>query len=132
MANLKSIQIFVIPHQNQRYDTTGDWNIIKGEDILIIRVSDTGFWFHNMLIALHEFVEAVLCTFTGISPQMVDSFDLSHKSLTDPGAASEAPYHQEHMAADAIERTVCQLAGISWNDYEMSINNLPQWKEKHG
>lgn len=127
MDKITEVVIHTVKHQHQRYDTVGDWRFIEG--VLVIMVSDTGNWFYNMLIALHEFVEAILCTYRGISPQMVDSFDLKHKEYSNPGSHTGAPYHKEHMAADTIERTTAQFAEVNWNDYEISINNLPQWKE---
>lgn len=110
------IRIEFIPHERQRYDTLGDW-IPDGDDLLIL-VSDTGDPRLNMLIALHELVEAELCTQRSIAEADVLDFDLANPELDEPGAHPEAPYHREHMFAEKIERQVCEEMGIAWEDYE--------------
>lgn len=110
------IVIEVIPHAEQRYDTLGDW-IPAGDDLLIF-VSDTGDDRKNMLIALHELIEAELCTQRGISEATVAAFDQAHPELDDPGSDEQAPYRKEHLFAERIERLVCEEMGIEWTDYE--------------
>src|SRR5215475_13697821 len=107
---MKHIVIEVIPHSDQRYDTVGDWITDKtitwlGRNDLLIRVSDTGSDNSNFLIALHEFVEAMLCAEYGITQQQVDDFDMGPgKNMVEPGDSVDAPYHEEHKIAEVVER----------------------------
>jgi len=55
----------------------------------------------------------------------VDGFDLHYDGDYDePGLDPEAPYHENHMAADALERTFIVFTGESWREYEAAIEEL--------
>lgn len=116
------IIIDVIPHSAQRYGTLGDW-LPSGDDLLI-RVSETGDARMNVLIALHELVEAELCTQRGIAEPDVLAFDLAHLDDDDPGSNPNAPYHREHMFAEQLERLFCDEMGIAWADYEATLEKV--------
>ena len=122
---MRSIIIKVIPHKDQRYLTCGDWQR-PYPDALTITVSDTGNDRSNMLVAIHELVEAVLCMAQGISPEMVDDWDTHGlgSQLNDPGDHPGAPYHWQHRAADIVERIVCKEFGMSWLLHETLIEDL--------
>ena len=115
-------RIAVIPHSWQDYDTIGNW--LEADGITCIFVSDMGNEKFEAAVAIHELVEALLCRWAGISEEAVTAFDEAHLDFDEPGRLREAPYHKQHMAADAIERMFCQLAGISWPEYEAAIGRL--------
>jgi hypothetical protein len=98
-----------IPHEQQRYDTTGDWQFL-GDD-LVVRISEDPLdsQRHFYLTAIHEIIEAILCKAQGISEQSVDFFDMAHSFCDDPGRLRDAPYHQQHMFAMEVELTMGHL-----------------------
>lgn len=120
------IVIETIPHDQQRYDTVGDWKFI-GDD-LIIKVSrfypNTLFSDFEFLIGIHELIEAILCKAHGIKEEEVDYFDMSHEDHPDPGSLIDAPYYRQHLIATIIERILASELGINWDDYEKAIDNL--------
>jgi hypothetical protein len=69
------------------------------------------------LVAIHEFVEAILCRNSFISTEDVDNWDMDHPELDEPGADVGAPYHDQHMTAEFVERVVCQALGLSWLEH---------------
>jgi hypothetical protein len=110
------IVIESIPHNQQRYDTLGDW-WFDPDGTLQIRVS-TGEGGvppeHEFLIGLHELIEVQLCQARGITQEMVDKFDLDPANQGDfePGDLPGAPYHKEHRFAMLIEHLMAHELGI--------------------
>ena len=112
------VRLHVIPEKQQRYDTVGDWQ--WSDNTLEIRVSrevaddDPRY---AMLVFVHELIEALLCRATGVSTAQVDAFDMSHLQADEPGADPSAPYHRQHVAAEAAERALAEQLGVKWQDY---------------
>jgi len=97
-----------IPHEQQRYDTDGDWQFIGDE--LVVRVSeDECDSQHFYLTAIHEIIEATLCRAHGITEESIDLFNMAHLNSDDPGSLRDAPYHKEHMFALEVELTLKHL-----------------------
>lgn len=117
------IIIDVVPFHLMRYATAGDW-ITDGEGGMIIQVADLGDWRMNLLVALHELVEASLCDVRGIAEPDVRAFDEAHPDADDPGSLDDAPYHKEHVFAEAVEKWVSTELGVDWNDYEARVKAL--------
>lgn len=123
-----NINIEVIPHSTQRYDTCGDW-WFEGND-LQIRISDVGDWRYESMIAVHELCEVILCKERGVSQESVDKFDTEYEEKriwgddSEPGDEPDAPYQNEHNLATGIERILCASLGIKWSDYEAVIDQL--------
>ncbi len=110
------INIQIIPHGCQRYETYGDyWIDEKG--ILQIRVSQFDNPDHALRIAIHEVLEAWRCAKRGLDFGEIDKFDLEHIESEDPGQLKCAPYHTEHMQSMDIERLLCHQDGVKWEDY---------------
>lgn len=110
------IHIKVIPHDEQRYDTVGDyWRDPDGT--LQIRISAMGNPSAELLVAVHELIEQMLTEAAGISNEAIDTWDMSNPQLDDPGADVRAPYHAQHVLAEGVERIVCVAMGMSWADY---------------
>jgi hypothetical protein len=118
LAHGFQIDLRVIPESQQRYDTAGDW--LWAGNTLHIRISremaDQDIRY-GMLLFVHELVEALLCRAAGISTAQVDSFDISHPQAEEPGADPRAPYHRQHMAAEAVERELARHLKVNWNNY---------------
>lgn len=116
------IIIEVVPHQSQRYNTIGDWQWFG--DTLQIKVSDMGDWKKEMLVGLHELVETLLCKRSGVTEEQVDTFDLSHPELHEPGDDCMAPYHVEHRVAIQVEEIVMKYLGVDEKEYEDKMEEL--------
>ena len=117
------ITIETIPHDQQRYDTAGDW-IWEPNGDLTIRVSETGDWRANAAIGVHELVEVLLCKQEGIGQEVVDAFDMAYEARrpegdeSEPGDDPAAPYNRQHCFATAVERMLIAAFGMTWNEYE--------------
>jgi len=109
-----------------RYLTSGDWYWM--DDTLCIEVLDTQDPRSNFLIAVHEFVEAVLCMFGGVSEHEVTAFDVAYERSrlnsddSEPGDHPAAPYHKQHGIATAIEHILCMFIGYDWQYHDHRIN----------
>lgn len=114
-----------IPHNEQRYETVGDWYYSNG--VRTFRVSEFGNKDYEFMILLHEMVEQHLCEKRGISQESVDAFDIQFEkdrqegNEDEPGDEQSAPYYREHQFATIIERMMCQELGIDWKEYEKSV-----------
>jgi hypothetical protein len=122
-AGMRKIVIRAIPHAKQRYDTVGDWYVNEDGE-LTITVSSMKDWRYELLVAIHELVEVALCTSTGVTQQNVDDFDLAFKGEGEPGASKDAPYRNEHCAAEGIERMLAVLIGVDWPVYDEAVSKL--------
>lgn len=143
-----NIDIQVIPHNEQRYDTVGDWFFTKDWyrpkgtemgpqklwtpiDLLHIRVSKMSDWRYEVLVGLHELVECLICRQQGVSQQAVDNFDMAwqqHADIAEPGDDPTAPYYQQHQLASVVERLVSLALGVYWPAYEDEVMSLSQEK----
>lgn len=133
------VHIETIPHSQQRYPTVGDWWLDYSKEttehtyestVLQIRVSDLGDVFKETCIAVHEYIEAMLCLQRGVIPEQVDRFDKEFEenresgNTDEPGDHPRAPYKKEHCFATGIERLLVSEFDIDWKIYEEIINSL--------
>ncbi len=128
------ITIEIIPHGEHRIpDTVGDWQ--WGKENLLIHVSELGDWRYNAAVAVHELVEALLCRNDGVSQAAVDAFDTAYERERPPmgnpgwdkpeaGDAESSPYRDQHCFATAVERMLIAAFGLSWAEYEKSVEAL--------
>jgi hypothetical protein len=122
------ITIEVIKHEDQRYETVGDW-VWTGDD-LTIYVSSMDNWRYEMLVAFHEMAECLMCKHRGIAQEDVDNFDIQFEKLREDGDVSEpgdqpnAPYYREHQIATILERTLALELGVNWKQYDDTVVNL--------
>jgi hypothetical protein len=123
------IVIETIPHTEHRYSTFGDyWRDPDGT--LQIRVSEMIDHRDSLLCAIHELVEVLLCEERGIAEPDIMAFDVAHPDAEEPGELPDAPYHKEHVFAEAIERLMALELGRNWQDYCAAVEALP-WDEEH-
>lgn len=99
------ITIKTIPHTQQRYDTTDDWQIENGGDITIFVSENENRNEVNKSI-VHGLVECLLCIKHGISQDSVDEYDMNLPEDDNPGENVDAPYHLEHIAANIAEQVM--------------------------
>jgi len=124
------ITIETIPHDQQRYPTVGDWQWTDPET-LVIRVSQLSDWRREVLIAVHELVEVLMCKYDGVTQEAVDEFDKDFEkkrldgNVDEPGDHPDAPYRIQHFTATTIERILAQALGVDWQEYEKEIYELP-------
>lgn len=130
-GRLTDIRIRVVPHESQRYATVGDWQILDEGRVLQIDVSKMPDNRHEMLVAVHELIEVLICRQNGVTQEAVDAFDIafedariSRDDLSEPGDDPTAPYAMEHCRATAVERALCADLGCSWKAYEDEVNAL--------
>jgi len=117
------IDIRVIPHAEQRYVTLGDyWDDANG--VKQIRVSDLGDDKMNLLVAVHELIETYLCDAAGIAEPIVKAFDEAHPDELDPGSHPDAPYREQHLAAEWIERILADQLRVDWQTYEHQCDEV--------
>jgi len=129
------IIIETIPHNNQRYNTCGDWTWEDNFKTLHVKVSEmidivnvVSHTYMEATIGLHEVIEALQCQADGVLSKTVDDFDLSQDTTDDcekldiePGDHPDAPYKQQHTLATGFERILCFCFGIPWYEYENQL-----------
>jgi len=116
------ITIQDIEHSSQRYPTSGDWQEV-GEE-LVIDVSKLPDRRYELLVAVHELIEAILCQHAEVSGQEVDRFDIEHLEADEPGDMLDAPYHQQHVRASDVEKQLAEWLDVDWNKYEKALHEL--------
>lgn len=132
MDELKKIVIEIIPHDQQRYETCGDWQLDEN-GVMQVKVSNFGLEIENFMVAIHEVVELILLRHRGVTDKDIDKFDFEFEQRVkkgeagrndEPGFASDSPYIQEHTLATAVELQMCAVAKINWNEYSAKIEAL--------
>jgi len=124
-----NVAIQTVDHEDQRYDTVGDWRFAD-DGSLKITVSQLGDARYNALVAVHELVEALLCQHDGVDQDEVDAFDVAFEAarqegnVDEPGMDPHAPYHFQHRIADGIERLLAVELEVDWSHYERAVNSL--------
>lgn len=124
------IHINTIPHSLQRYNTCGDWYTDKRTGKVDIFVSECGNWKYELLIAIHELVEAFLCLSDGVTEESVDKFDKQFVGNYEPGDDVNSPYRKQHCLATGVERILAACLGVDWATYEQTLDNLFKSREK--
>lgn len=127
------IVIEIIPHNKQRYETAGDWEYDAKKAILTIKISKLDNFRYEMLLAMHEAVEAISCIDAGIDPKKIDEFDKQYEHDRsegkytldqEPGDDPQAPYREAHFLATSIERILAQAWGVHWGHYNSEVMSL--------
>lgn len=123
------IAIETIPHEQQRYETVGDW-WADANGVWRIEVSDMSDPRYELLVAVHELVEMALCRQKGITEEEVTKFDMAFEAArrtgdhSEPGDSELAPYRDEHTFATFIERAVALKLGVDWDTYNKQVEEL--------
>jgi hypothetical protein len=123
-----NIEIKTIPDKKQRYNTVGDYWEQNGKEL--VRISDMQNWKYEILIAVHEILEASLCKARGIHEKVISNFDKKYEKkrkyriLDEPGNDLSAPYYKEHQFALKIEKMFAKELGVDWKEYNKLIVKL--------
>ena len=119
--HLPKIVFKPLSHYAQRYNTAGDY-----------RADDTGGWLFTVsrmnpdmefCLLIHEITEWYLTQCAGIKEEEISRFDIE-SGLDDPGASLDAPYHEQHMFAEEIERLMADKIGLDWDKYSDAMDRL--------
>lgn len=123
------INIEVIPHEQQRYPTVGDYWLEDG--IQQVRVSKLADWRYEILVAIHEIVELAVTRHRGISEHRISEFDIEFERMREsrqrsgePGDHPDSPYRREHFFATNIERLLAAELEVDWFEYENYVDSL--------
>lgn len=109
----------------------GDWTY--GPDWIITKSIKMRDWRYELLVQVHELVEAALCKHRGITDDTVTEFDAQFETERSAGIHSEtdedgdhpnAPYRKEHFFATNIERLLAAELGVVWSEYEKEIEYI--------
>ena len=128
------IVIESIPHDEMRYDTSGDY-WLDAEGTLQVRVSRLSNPLHEQALAIHELWEALMAMARDIDFADIDSWDTHYEASRAPGDDSEpgdhpdCPYHVAHRLASAIEEEFLRSVYSSWLLYEQALDAL-RWRKK--
>jgi hypothetical protein len=120
----------VIKHQEQRYNTVGDWYPNIPQTKMFIRVSDMKNQDYNFLVMFHEIIESYLCHRRKISEPKITEFDVKYEAkrpagdTSEPGDDPEAPYRKEHFFATSLERLMAAELGVDWGKYDEAVQDL--------
>ncbi len=122
------IRAEIIPNEQQRYPTVGDW-VFDGE-VLDVKVSSMKNSDYEFLVSIHEFIEAYLCFKRGIKEEDVTNFDIAFEegrlegNTYEPGNHPQAPYNKEHCFATEIEMKIAKELGVNWEEYDETVSAL--------
>lgn len=113
--SFEAIDVRFIPKAEMRQPGWGDWWFENR--VLHIRAINDEAECNPFLVALHEIVEAALCSAEGVSGEDVDRFDLDfeaegHNPDDEPGDDPRAPYRTQHRRACLIEFLMAQFMGL--------------------
>lgn len=114
-----------------RYDSLGDF-FRNGAGTDRIEIQDIGNTTYEICIAIHEFVEMMLCKTRGITYDQVDEWDIdTFKGDGEPGDDPLCPYHKEHVFASKIERMMCEELGCDWQVYLSFTDSFNPKENEH-
>ncbi|MDD4409563.1 MAG: hypothetical protein PHW52_02805 [Candidatus Pacebacteria bacterium] len=126
------IYIKTISHNEQRYNTVGDyWMDEKG--VVQIRISEMGNDDYEFLVLDHEIQEIYLCLKRGITFKDIDKFDAKferdreagiHDEDDEPGDDRLAPYFDEHQFASLVERMASYELKVDFEEYGKRVVEL--------
>lgn len=117
-----NVSIQVVDPKTMRPEVSGvDWFWDEKGD-LQVRIAPMSDWRYEMLLGIHEAVEAILCKHNGVSQQSVDVFDQeydkTHSTDCNAGDDPAAPYKLEHTYATAVERIMAGAMRVCWKTYD--------------
>ena len=117
------LDIHITMSDTMRYDTLGDWyETDDGKShIVVVKMNDPK---HALLIAVHELIEAVLCSDRGITQQAVDTFDFHYDRDGEPGNDVLAPYHAEHQFATVVEMLLARELNVDYQQFIDETNGI--------
>ena len=127
MKHLPEIFIKIIPHNQQRYNTAGDYFLEKG--VWQFRISEMKSIFYEVFVLFHELWEWFrVCIIKGIKEEDIAKFDIAWQGekhiFSEAGNDPKAPYHKEHLESTALEKFLVRKAKMKWSVYNKSFDKL--------
>lgn len=122
------IEAKTIPYVEQRYQTCGDY--FDDSNGKHFRINDMGNEDYAFLVLIHEMVEEHLTRRRGLTEPEIMAFDEmwekenlagKHGPYDEPGHDPRAPYRNEHIFSENIERLIAGQMGINWNAYGYAV-----------
>ena len=124
------IMLKTIPANLVRAEQSGDWSY--GSVAILASVIEGTYPPDNeLMIVIHEVVEAWLCRRAGITEAAVVKFDEMyederkaghHTKDDEPGDDPRSPYRIQHQAATHVERAVGAALDVSWTEHERLVS----------
>lgn len=111
-----------MPHNQQRYDTAGDYFTEYNYDCYTISKLPKG-WRAELAVFVHEMVEYQLCKEARIKEEDITNFDIE-SGHPDPGNLKDAPYYDQHKIATKIEKYIIKTLGLDWKEYDSDFEKL--------
>lgn len=135
-----NINIKIIPHKEQRFNTTAEW-WIDDAGILQVRVSDLGNLDYIKLHVIHELFEAFACTYNkNADLDVVEAFDAQYEAKREAGAElnsydeagfdPDCPYQDEHVAATGVEMLLSTFLRVKWSNYDRRVSEVAKTREE--
>ena len=124
-----NIEIKFVPENQIRNKGIGDYREIPSGGLEVL-VSDKLSLLERQKVAVHELVEATLAKKRGISFEEINKFDREHLDAIQPGELKDAPYRNEHLAANEAENifSKSQLTDL-FNKVKGELPVLPKIKD---
>lgn len=113
-----------------RNNQAGDWRIGKHIVATSARMSSQD---SELAVAIHELIEAWICSRDGITDEQVTEFDAmferereegQHSQFAEAGDDPRAIYFRAHQRATEVERSVCEALNLLWSQHENNVNEL--------
>jgi hypothetical protein len=117
------IAIITIDPSENRYGTVGDWIFAENGDLLVT-TTRCGNKDTELLVALHELVEAYLCQRDGIDEEIVSAWDIAHPDAEEPAEVEGSPYFNQHACAIEVEKVICKHLGIDWEEHQQRVADI--------
>lgn len=120
------INIETIPHNQQRYDTCGDYYLDQ-DGTYQVRISSLSTQTREMAVTIHELEEMFRVIAAGIALHEIDRFDqefMKKNNVDEPGDDLKAPYYRQHQRAGIPERLFIEDVGDNWQEYEKEVESL--------
>lgn len=117
-----SISAYFIPHNQQNYETAGNYLYIGNK--LVFYISNLEKREYEVALLVHEIAEALICNLRGIKEKDITKWDLDHIESDDPGSIKGAPYYKEHAFATKLEKLIIEELGQNWKKHDKSYEKL--------
>ena len=102
-----------------------DWFWDRDEN-LQVQIAPMSDWRREVMLGIHEVVEALICKHTGVSQKAVDDFDKEYDAThsTDCNAGDDplAPYDRAHTLATCCERALAFALDVQWGEYDSELS----------
>ena len=125
------------PFNRMRYRTVGDFVYTPGIERINFIIAEMRNPDFEMLIFIHELVEAYLCWRRGLREEFITEFDKmfeeerklgEHGKNDEPGDDPRSPYHREHKIASKFEKMLCKVMSIKWGRYSKAVDRIYEGK----